>query len=125
MRIEHLAFNVRGAAAMVEWYSKHLHMPIHVVNTEPIYVAFFGETPSVLEVYDNPDEDALDFKTIPPAAFHLAFYSDDLEEDSTRLCSHGATQLDGAPDKNGYGLMMLRCPWGLPIQLCRRKEPLF
>ena len=124
MQIEHLGMNIKDAQAMVAWYREHLEMPIHVERTDPIYVAFFGEAPSLLEVYDNPEHPYLKMEGNTPLTFHIAFFSQDLSKDRERLVKAGARHIDGEPDEEGYGLVMLQCPWGLAIQLCHRKTPL-
>lgn len=122
MQIEHLAFNLPCAREFVAWFHDHLGMPIQHQADGPVWVAFLGEPPSILEVYDNPD-----LPRYPlghhPAALHLAFYSDDLTSDIARLVAAGAEHIEGEADADGYGLAMLRCPFGLPIQLCNRREP--
>jgi|SaaInlStandDraft_1057018.scaffolds.fasta_scaffold10921_3 catechol 2,3-dioxygenase-like lactoylglutathione lyase family enzyme len=125
MRIEHLAFNVKEAPAMISWYQEHLGMPIHFKSESPVYVAFLGEAPGIMEIYNNPEKPYLDFKSLHQSAFHLAFVSLDLKADIERLEKAGATLIDDdGMDKDGYGTPFLRCPFGLPIQLCRRRTPI-
>ena len=133
MKIEHLALNIKNARGFVDWYSKYLGMPIHR-ELEPIrtgdgdalYVAFLGEAPGLIEIYENPSQAMLDLAAVHPLTIHLAFVSHDLNADRDRLVQAGATHLEGEADpESGYGLMMLRCPWGLPIQLCHRPETLY
>ena len=124
MDIEHLGMNLAGAADMVAWYREHLGMPVHVEQTEPVYVAFFGEGPTLLEVYDNPEVPYFDPSALSPRAFHLAFHSRDLFGDRDRLVQAGAKAFADESDPDGHGLLMLVCPWGLPLQLAHRREPL-
>lgn len=121
MRIEHLALNLDAAPAVVAWYSRNLAMPIQQETRSPIYVAFLGEPPGLLEIYNNPRQPRLVPAAWDPLTLHLAFTSDDLAGDQARLITAGATHLEGQPDADGYGLLFLRCPWGLPLQLCRRR----
>ncbi len=132
MQIEHLALNIKDARAFVRWYNENLGMPIHV-ELEPVkdgsgdaeYVAFLGEAPGLLEIYHNPTQPMLDLANEHPLTIHLAFVSTDLVGDRDRLVGAGATLLEGEPDPDtGHGLLMLRCPYGLPIQLCNRPHPL-
>lgn len=122
MRIEHFALNVNGARAMVQWYKQHLGMPIHVEKTEEPYTAFLGEAPGILEIYENRSQAMLDLKQQHPLMLHVAFTSDDVHADRERLLVAGAAIEDEDVDQDGYGLLMLRCPWGLAIQLCRRRQ---
>jgi len=123
MRIEHLALNVQEAPAMIRWYEKHLGMPVHFHSASPVYVAFLGEAPGIMEIYNNPEKPYLDLKELHYSALHLAFSSDDLRGDLERLQKAGATILDDGVDDEGYGTPFLRCPFGLPLQLCRRRRP--
>ena len=132
MKIEHLALNIKNAREFVSWYSKHLGMPIHL-ELEPaktgdgdaVYVAFLGEAPGLIEIYENPTQPMLDLAGAHPLTIHLAFVSGDLSVDRDRLIKAGAIHLEGEPDPDtGFGLMMLRGPWGLPIQLCNRPIPI-
>jgi catechol 2,3-dioxygenase-like lactoylglutathione lyase family enzyme len=122
MKIEHLAMNIRDAEGMAHWYKEHLGMPIWLERHEPIYVAFIGEPPSLLEIYDNPAGPALDPAQLQAMTLHLAFYSEHVQEDRVRLEDAGAAWLEGESDDEGHGLVMMRCPWGLTIQLCNRRE---
>lgn len=122
MRIEHFALNVTGAKDMVHWYHKHLAMPIHVENDGDVYVAFIGEAPGVLEIYENTTQAALPFADQHPLTLHIAFNSTDLNNDRDRLLAAGAEFIEGEADEEGYGLMMLRCPWGIAVQLCNRRQ---
>ena len=127
MQIEHLALNLEQAEAAVTWYHRHLGMPIHRQQQEPLYAAFLGEPPGLLEIYCNPSYPLAEPKTWHCLTLHLALTSTDLAADRDRLLAAGASLVpehcDG-PDADGYGVLMLRCPWGLPLQLCRRREPL-
>lgn len=124
MRIEHLAFNVRQAPEMIRWYEEHLGMPIHFLSEEPVYVAFLGEAPGIIELYNNPEKPYLDLMNLHHSAFHLAFYSDDLREDLNRLIAAGASVIDDEIDEEGNGTPFLRCPYGLPLQFVKRKKPI-
>lgn len=123
MKIEHFAFNIQDAKGMVQWYHEYC-MPIWVEREEPVYCAFLGEAPTLVEIYSNPTAAYFEPVRMAPLTCHLAFFSETLAEDRDRLVNAGATLLSGEIDSEGYGLLMLRCPWGLSIQLCKRKEAL-
>jgi len=124
MKIEHLALNVPDSKAMTDWYRDVLGMPVHVERFDPIHCAFLGEPPTLIELYHNPKAPCLPLSDIAPLSLHLALVSEDLAADTARLCEAGAVHLEGEPDPNGFGLVFLRCPWGLVLQLCRREHPL-
>jgi hypothetical protein len=55
----------------------------------------------------------------------VAFVCDDPGGTAQRLIRAGAMLVSGPEIKpNGDELVMLRDPWGLPIQLCRRAAPM-
>jgi len=124
VKIEHFALNTKHAEAMTHWYRDYCGMPIWIEKHEPVYVAFLGEPPSLIEIYDNPKGNYIDLANQHPLALHLALFSDDLNADMTRLIEAGASHIEGEADEEGYGLIMLRDPWGLALQLCRRKDAL-
>ncbi len=124
MKLEHLALNVPDSKAMTDWYRDVLGMPIHVERFEPIHCAFLGEPPTLIELYSNPAAPCLSLSEIAPLSLHLALESEDLQTDLARLVDAGAVHLEGEADDDGYGLIFLRCPWGLGLQLCKRETPL-
>ena len=122
MRIEHMALNVVDAKVMVHWYHQYLEMPIHIENDNEVYVAFIGEAPGIMEIYYNPAADCLPLKDLHHLSLHVAFASQQLQADRDRLLAAGASFIEGEIDDEGYGILMLRCPWGLCVQLCKRRQ---
>ncbi len=125
MPIEHIAFNVADPAAVAAWYGAHLglrvvrHMP---GPTQTHFLADAGTT--VLEIYCNPPDQVPDYRSMDPLLFHLAFASDDPPADARRLCAAGAVVVEETRLDDGSHLVMLRDPWGVALQLCRRTTPL-
>lgn len=127
MKIEHLALNVSDPLNLSRWYVEHLGFTVKRRGIEPPYVHFLADDSGtvMLEIYGNPDAAALDFPTLQPPALHLAFTSADLAADVQRLKSAGATVVaDVHTMPSGDIFAMLRCPWGLPLQLVKRKQPM-
>ncbi len=127
MRIEHLALQVEDPAAMADWLGKHLGMKVRRAGDPPISVRFIvddaGQT--MLELYRNVKASVPDYRQTHPLHLHLAFASTDIEGDCARLVAAGATVVDepfSTPD--GDRLVMLRDPWGLPLQLVKRAKPM-
>jgi uncharacterized glyoxalase superfamily protein PhnB len=58
-----------------------------------------------------------------PLALHLAFHVEDVSATRARLIKAGATPV-GEVESNDVGdeVAMLRDPWGIPVQLVRRRE---
>jgi len=127
MKIEHLALNVPDSLNMARWYVEHLGMKVKRRGMEVPFVHFLADVSGtvMLELYSNPDAPALDFHATQPPALHLAFSSSDLAGDVRRLTAAGATIVaDVHTLPSGDDFAMLRDPWGLPVQLVRRKIPM-
>lgn len=74
----------------------------------------------MLEIYCNPADQVPDYPNMHPLLLHLALVSVDPYADSKRLQQAGAQQVDEVNLADGSLLVMLRDPWGLALQLCRR-----
>ncbi len=126
MKIEHVAFNVADPVAVAAWYVEHLGLAIVRHIPAPTQTHFLaddaGET--VLEIYCNPPDQVPDYAAMNPLIFHLAFVSASPEEDSARLIAAGASWVEEIKIPDGGHLVMLRDPWGLALQLCKRATPL-
>jgi uncharacterized glyoxalase superfamily protein PhnB len=127
MKIEHLALMLAEPTKMANWYGKHLGLKALVkfdVKEETHFlVDDAGQT--VLEIYNNHKFKVPDYASMSPAHLHLAFHSDDLMHDFTRLVDAGATVVDEpSTTELGDQFAMLRDPWGLPLQLVNRAKPL-
>lgn len=126
MRIEHVAFNVADPVAVAAWYCEHLGLEIVRHLPSPTQTHFLaddaGET--VLEIYCNPPDQVPDYPSMNPLLLHVAFVSESTEDDSARLIAAGATWVEELRFSDGTHLVMLRDPWGLALQLCKRTVPL-
>ena len=127
MRIEHTAFNVTEPQRMAAWYAEHLGFTIERAVDEPPYMHFLAdETGGVMiEIYHNTACEVPDYARQDPLLVHLALVSHDIAADVERLTAAGASIAD-APRTTPAGdtLCMLRDPWGFPVQLCERAEPM-
>lgn len=125
MKIEHIAFNVADPVAMTDWYVTHLGLRIARHIPEPNQTHFLADgASSVLEIYRNPPDQVPDYASMDPLLFHLAFTSEDPETDAARLIAAGATSVSEVRPDDGSVLLMLRDPWGVALQLCRRSRAL-
>jgi glyoxylase I family protein len=127
MRIEHVAFNVDAPVAMARWYIEHLGFTIVRAGHAPPYGHFLadGSGAVMVELYANPAATVPDYTAIDPLVLHLALVSDDVDADYRRLLAAGATPAE-PPNTTDTGdrIAMVRDPWGLPLQLARRKRPM-
>ena len=126
MKFEHIALNVPDAAAATDWYCQHLGL--QVVGTTGSGGAFFlgDETGrSCLEFYSNTDPAPPAYAAMHRTTLHVAFVSEDLEAERTRLEAIGAVR-DGeiVGPADGARLLFMRDPWGLAIQFVKRPTPL-
>lgn len=126
MKMEHVAINVPAAAAMAEWYTKHLGMRIVLASNETPYMHFIADDAgSMMELYSNPAAPMPDYANMSPFNFHMAFSSSDIEADRTRLVAAGATTVtEITSTARGDKLLFLRDPWGIPFQFVQRSSPL-
>jgi catechol 2,3-dioxygenase-like lactoylglutathione lyase family enzyme len=125
MKIEHLAFNVADPIGVADWYCKHCGL--HVVRHFPAasQTHFLADCDStVLEIYNNPADQVPDYRNMDPLLFHLALTSFDPDADSKRLIAAGAVYVDEVKTPDGSYLIMLRDPWGMALQLCKRSRNL-
>jgi glyoxylase I family protein len=121
MKIEHIAFNVADPVAVAAWYVEHLGLTVVVHKPEAHQTHFLSDgAGSLIEIYCNPPDQVPDYPSQDPLIFHLAFVSVDPKGDAARLKEAGASFVEDVHLADGSYLVMLRDPWGLALQLCRR-----
>ncbi len=126
MKLEHTAIQVADPNAMAAWYCKHLGMCIRARQEQAPFTHFLEDSAGdvLLEIYNNSKCDVPDYASMDSLLIHIAFVSENPRRDAERLIAAGAT-FDSEVDHGGNLLIMLRDPWGLCIQLCRRAQPFF
>lgn len=125
MKIEHIAFNVADPVAFADWYCRHCGLRVVRHVPQPFQTHFLADLDStVLEIYCNPPDNVPDYRNRDPLLFHLAVTSADPDADAKRLIAAGATLAGDVHLPDGSYLIMLRDPWGVPLQLSRRTRPL-
>ncbi len=126
LNIEHFACNVGDPVAMAAWYVENLGMRILRQLTAAPYTHFLADAAGrvVVEIYSNPDDPIPDYASMHPVRFHLAFAAEDPVAVKDALLKAGATFVSDQTLGDGSRLMMLRDPWGLALQLCKRTPPL-
>ncbi len=126
MTFEHFALNVPAARAHARWYVDHLHFNVVRQRDDAPFTHFLADDTGrvIVELYTNPAAPIPPYAATPPLCFHIAIVSHDARADRARLETAGATfaHEDALPD--GSLLLMLRDPWGVPLQLCQRSAPL-
>jgi glyoxylase I family protein len=126
MRIEHFAFNVVDPIAIASWYCQHLGFTVKHRFNHPPHTHFLADESNnvMIEIYCNPIEHVPDYFSMDPLIVHLAFMSNNPENDAQRLVAAGAMVVDDVQLKDGSHLKMLKDPWGFSIQLCKRGRPM-
>ena len=126
MKFEHFALNVRDAVASSKWYEEHLGLKVVKKMTESPFMTFLADDSGtvMLEIYTNPKGETLDFGKLHPLAVHLALVSEDPTSDKNRLIEAGAQVISDDILPDGSHLVMLKDPWGLALQLCKRAVPM-
>ena len=127
MNVEHLALQVTDPVGMAQWYVVNLGMRIVRQDGKPPYGHFLadGSGRVVLEIYNNPKVPVPDYWSTDPVIVHLAFATKDIPAVRSRLVEAGATN-EGEIQRTDLGdeVLMLRDPWGLPVQLVNRSKPM-
>ncbi len=126
VRLEHIAFQVADPAAMADWYVTHLGFGIRRRSDQPTVARFLadGSGSILLELYCSAKAPVPDYGRMSPTVLHIAVLSADLAADAQRLVAAGATLVSGPETSGGNHFAMLRDPWGMPLQLVRRAEPM-
>ena len=120
---EHLAINVSDPVAVAAWYVDQLGMEIVRRGDPPVSMHFLADASrrAMIELYTNPAAPTDVYRDLQ---LHVAFSSAAPDADAARLVAAGATLVEHLHNPDGSHLVMLRDPWGLPIQLARRKVPM-
>lgn len=126
MKFEHFALNVSDAVIVSRWYVENLGLHVVRSRDDPPYTKFLADETGrvIIEFYTNPAAAVTDYAAAHPLCFHIAFVADDPGATQQRLEKAGAKFFaeDDLPD--GSRLIMMRDPWGVPLQLCHRAKPL-
>ena len=127
IRLEHVAINVEDPAAMAKWYCENLGMKIIRKGPSPANMRFISDAGGnmMLELYNNPPDAVPDYPSMNPLSLHIAFMVDDVKAITKELIAAGATvAVDVNVTPAGDELVILRDPWGAPIQFLKRAEPM-
>jgi glyoxylase I family protein len=125
MKFEHFALNVTDPRAMGRWYVENLGCTIARAREDAPYTHFLAdETGRVfIELYSNSLASVPDYASQHPLCFHFAVVAADAPKERLRLEQAGATLFLEEPLPDGSLLIMMRDPWGVPLQLCQRAKP--
>ena len=116
MKIEHLALNVADPVSMAVAFK---------LERAP-YTHFLADSSGtvMIEIYNNPADQVPPYAEMNPLLLHIAFVSENPEADKKTLVAAGASIVEELHLEDGSELVMLRDPWGLALQLCKRGKPM-
>ena len=123
--LEHVAFNVKDMNAVVAWYRDNLGLTL--VREVPNKMAFLGDASGrvIFEIYTNSEHPFID--DAPPTVYtlHNAFLADDVAAALKHLETAGATAVGEISTTDaGDTLLFMKDPWGIGLQVIKRKTPM-
>ncbi len=127
LRMEHLEFNVPDTHKKAKWFEENLGMKIMREGGAPTFNMFISdpEHNMMMELNQNKDFPMLDFWKVSHMATHFAFTVKDIQAAKKKLIAGGAQLVeDITKTPGGDYVMMMRDPWGEPIQIVHRAEPM-
>jgi glyoxylase I family protein len=124
---EHYGLNVEDSRAKSKWLSENLGMVVVREGKAPGYGMFIADSARnmMMELYHNEKDPALKFSDVDYMSTHLAFAVTDVPAVKAQLLAagaHVAEEMKQLP--NGDTVLMLRDPWGEPIQIVKRVSPM-
>lgn len=124
MIFEHFAVNVPNPKEMVAWYQKNLQMECHKSMDQPPYMHFLADESGrlVMEIYSNDAAEIPDYNNQHPLTFHIAFATDNAEQMRNHLIHQGVSVVEEQNPEEGTQLIMMRDPFGIPLQICQRAK---
>jgi catechol 2,3-dioxygenase-like lactoylglutathione lyase family enzyme len=124
VKIEHVALQVADPVGLSRWYVEHLGLTVKRAQSESPFGHFLADDGDavMLEFYGFPNLSVPDYARMEPMLLHLAFHVDDVAATRARLMGAGATPVgDVQSNDAGDVVAMLRDPWGIAVQLVRRR----
>jgi glyoxylase I family protein len=125
MTFEHFALNVPDVRSAAAWYVAHLGLKVLRVRVDAPYTHFLADDTErvFLEIYTNPIDPIPEYASQHHLRIHFAFAVADARTERMRLEKAGASLIVEESLADGSLLIMLRDPWGVPLQLCQRAMP--
>ncbi len=107
---------------MADWYVANLGL--HIVREVPGRMVFLADSEGVvvMELYTNRDAAQLELQKVEPLSLHIAFEVSDPATAAEELVRAGASIEVPVEQVGNDTMVMLRDPFGLPLQLVRRGE---
>ena len=126
MEVEHIGFRVSQPISMAEWYVKNFGFQAKKQNGDDNGGGAFildkgGKV--LLEIFADPKMKAFQPDKESLLTVHLAFASEDIDQDIKRLEKAGAGFVEKNTNENtGDKIALMLDPWGYPIQIAQRRN---
>ncbi len=124
---EHYALNVEDSRAKVQWLVDNLGLVVMTEGKAPSYGMLVADAGKhlMMEIYQNTKFPVINFSDVSHNATHLAFTVPDIAAAKRQCVGAGATVVeDVLKTPGGDFVLMLRDPWGEPLQLVTRLAPM-
>ena len=126
-RPEHIAFNVENPVAVAQWFVDNMGFKIMYKGDPPGNTRFVSDEKNnmMMELYNNQKFPKLNLPNVSYMSIHFAFMADSIEQVKEKLLAAGATIAEDITlTPSGDKVLMLRTPWGMPIQFVERAKPM-
>lgn len=123
MIFQQFALNVPDSVAMATWYVEHLDMQIAKQIEDDPYTRFLADKTGrvAIEIYSDPHGTHPQYSVEHPILFHLTFSVPEPCATKDMLLKAGATFIGEWKFENGAHIILMRDPWGIPLEF--RKHP--
>ncbi len=123
MKLEHVAIDVPDAEATIAWWCENLGFR----RSAPKSAFIIDDSGEMgLEVYRTGETPAApEYTAMNSMTLHVAFVSEDIQADVDRLVAAGAKLETITLENPAFQMAILRDPWGVAIQLCKREHSIF
>jgi len=127
MKFEHFAYNVTDPVAMSRWYCANLGLELARQGAGPDFTTFLRdpETGVMIELYHQSPAPIPDYGAQHPLTLHLAFAPENPDQTLAALLAAGAECLSDRTLDDGTRLIMMRDPFGVCLQFCKRAKGFF
>ena len=125
MKFEHYAPNNPVSVAVADWYAKNCRTRIVKAIEVELYTRFLADETGrvVLGIYSNRAVEMPDYARMDSLEYHWASAVDDPKGEKARLQEAGARSEESIQPSEGTKLILMRDPFGMALQLCKRAEP--
>ena len=124
--LEHIAINTEDSRIRAKWYSENLGFTVIRDGTAPQYAIFTSDAGKnlMLELYQFTQYPVQDFRTINPFSVHFGIMTSDVAKAQSHLMKAGATMVEMHNTSQGDSVLVMRDPWGFPLHLLKRVNPM-